>query len=88
MSVQENVLREDFAAMLDEAFGTGDMAEGSVVKGTVVKVTPTETVLLGDTAIWTPPPPEPEPPPPQPMSAHRRHTEVNKASDLIQVRSS
>ncbi|MBP0581572.1 30S ribosomal protein S1 [Labrys sp. LIt4] len=38
MSVQENVLREDFAAMLDESFGTSDMAEGSVVKGTVVAI--------------------------------------------------
>ncbi|QEN89186.1 30S ribosomal protein S1 [Labrys sp. KNU-23] len=38
MSVQENVLREDFAAMLDETFGTSDMAEGSVVKGTVVAI--------------------------------------------------
>jgi small subunit ribosomal protein S1 len=38
MSVQTNVLREDFAAMLDETFGTSDMAEGSVVKGTVVAI--------------------------------------------------
>jgi small subunit ribosomal protein S1 len=32
------VTREDFAAMLDESFGTNDMAEGSVVKGTVVAI--------------------------------------------------
>jgi small subunit ribosomal protein S1 len=30
--------REDFAAMLDESFGTADMAEGSVVKGTIVAI--------------------------------------------------
>ncbi|CAM5773635.1 30S ribosomal protein S1 [Labrys miyagiensis] len=39
MSVQANTaMREDFAAMLDESFGTSDMAEGSVVKGTVVAI--------------------------------------------------
>ena len=39
MSVQTNTaMREDFAAMLDETFGTSDMAEGSVVKGTVVAI--------------------------------------------------
>jgi small subunit ribosomal protein S1 len=32
------VAREDFAAMLDETFGTSDMAEGSVVKGTIVAI--------------------------------------------------
>src|ERR1051325_4915431 len=30
--------REDFAAMLDEAFGQGSLNEGSVVKGTVVAI--------------------------------------------------
>ncbi|MDQ0395369.1 30S ribosomal protein S1 [Labrys monachus] len=38
MSLQTNVMRDDFAAMLDETFGTSDMAEGSVVKGTVVAI--------------------------------------------------
>ncbi|WP_284316293.1 30S ribosomal protein S1 [Labrys miyagiensis] len=39
MSVQtHSAMREDFAAMLDESFGTSDMAEGSVVKGTVVAI--------------------------------------------------
>jgi small subunit ribosomal protein S1 len=33
-----DVAREDFAAMLDESFGTADMAEGSVVKGTIVAI--------------------------------------------------
>ena len=30
--------REDFATMLDEAFGTGNLQEGSVIKGTVVGI--------------------------------------------------
>ena len=30
--------REDFAAMLDEAFGQGNLQEGTVVKGTVVAI--------------------------------------------------
>jgi small subunit ribosomal protein S1 len=30
--------REDFAKMLDEAFGTGNLQEGSVIKGTVVGI--------------------------------------------------
>src|SRR4051794_149639 len=30
--------REDFAAMLDEAFSSGDLQEGSVIKGTVVGI--------------------------------------------------
>src|SRR3954451_7301185 len=30
--------REDFAALLEESFGTNDMAEGSVLKGTVVAI--------------------------------------------------
>ncbi|MGZ3411899.1 MAG: S1 RNA-binding domain-containing protein, partial [Xanthobacteraceae bacterium] len=30
--------REDFAAMLDESFGTGNQQEGSVVKGTIVGI--------------------------------------------------
>jgi small subunit ribosomal protein S1 len=30
--------RDDFAAMLDEAFGTGNLQEGSVIKGTVVGI--------------------------------------------------
>ena len=30
--------REDFAALLDESFGTNDMAEGSVIKGIVVAI--------------------------------------------------
>ena len=30
--------REDFAAMLDEAFGQGNLQEGTVVKGTVVGI--------------------------------------------------
>jgi hypothetical protein len=51
-----------------------------------VKVTPTDTALLGEIAIWTPPPPpELEPPPPQPIRRHRANTEVNKASDFIGV---
>ncbi|MDQ0467303.1 30S ribosomal protein S1 [Labrys wisconsinensis] len=38
MSAHALALREDFAAMLDESFGTADAAEGSVVKGTVVAI--------------------------------------------------
>ena len=30
--------REDFAAMLDEAFGQGNLQEGTVVKGKVVGI--------------------------------------------------
>ncbi|HEY4140389.1 MAG TPA: S1 RNA-binding domain-containing protein, partial [Pseudolabrys sp.] len=30
--------REDFAAMLDESFNTGNLQEGSVIKGTVVGI--------------------------------------------------
>ncbi|BAT61713.1 30S ribosomal protein S1 [Variibacter gotjawalensis] len=30
--------RDDFAAMLDESFGSGEMTEGSVIKGTVVGI--------------------------------------------------
>lgn len=33
-----NPTRDDFAAMLDEAFGGGDLGEGSVVKGTVISI--------------------------------------------------
>jgi small subunit ribosomal protein S1 len=33
-----NPSREDFAAMLDESFGGGDLGEGSVIKGTVVAI--------------------------------------------------
>ena len=32
------VTREDFAALLDESLGANDMAEGSVIKGTVVAI--------------------------------------------------
>ncbi|MGH6754122.1 MAG: 30S ribosomal protein S1, partial [Bradyrhizobium sp.] len=38
MSAHATALREDFAAMLDESFGTADAAEGSVIKGTVVAI--------------------------------------------------
>jgi len=30
--------REDFASMLEESFGSNELAEGSVVKGTVVGI--------------------------------------------------
>ena len=30
--------REDFAKLLDESFGTGNLQEGSVIKGTVVGI--------------------------------------------------
>ena len=30
--------REDFAKMLDESFGTGNLQEGSVIKGKVVGI--------------------------------------------------
>ena len=30
--------REDFAAMLDESFGSGNLQEGSVIKGTIVGI--------------------------------------------------
>src|SRR5688572_2263872 len=30
--------REDFAELLDESFGTGNLQEGSVIKGTVVGI--------------------------------------------------
>src|SRR5580692_12676714 len=33
-----NPTREDFAALLDESLGRGDVAEGSVVKGTVAAI--------------------------------------------------
>ncbi|HVG51377.1 MAG TPA: 30S ribosomal protein S1 [Xanthobacteraceae bacterium] len=33
-----NPSREDFAAMLDESFGTGNQQEGSVVKGTITAI--------------------------------------------------
>src|SRR5450631_1526179 len=31
-------LHEDFAALLDESFGNGNLQEGSVIKGTVVGI--------------------------------------------------
>ncbi len=37
-STQFNPSREDFAAMLDESFETGNLHEGSVIKGTVVAI--------------------------------------------------
>ena len=30
--------REDFAKLLDESFGSGNLQEGSVIKGTVVGI--------------------------------------------------
>ena len=33
-----NPSREDFAAMLDESFGSGNLQEGNVIKGTVVAI--------------------------------------------------
>ena len=33
-----NPSKEDFAAMLDESFGSGGLAESSVIKGTVVAI--------------------------------------------------
>ncbi len=38
MSVAMNAGREDFAALLNESFGSTDMMEGSVIKGTVVGI--------------------------------------------------
>jgi small subunit ribosomal protein S1 len=35
---EANSLRDEFAALLDESFGSGDAVEGSVVKGTVVGI--------------------------------------------------
>ncbi len=37
-TAQQNPTREDFAAMLDESFETGNLQEGSVIKGTVVGI--------------------------------------------------
>ena len=37
--------REDFATMLDEAFGTGNLQEGSVIKGTVVGIEKDSAVI-------------------------------------------
>ena len=31
-------MHEDFAALLDESFGNGNLQEGSVIKGTVVGI--------------------------------------------------
>ena len=38
MSVAMSAGREDFAALLDESFGSNDAMEGSVIKGTVVAI--------------------------------------------------
>jgi small subunit ribosomal protein S1 len=38
MAIAATPTREDFAKMLDEAFGTGNLQEGSVIKGTVVGI--------------------------------------------------
>jgi small subunit ribosomal protein S1 len=38
MSTSMNSGREDFAALLDEAFGSSDMMEGSVIKGKVMAI--------------------------------------------------
>jgi small subunit ribosomal protein S1 len=34
----QNPSREDFATMLDESFNTGNLQEGSVIKGIVVGI--------------------------------------------------
>src|SRR5471030_758080 len=38
MATAEAPTREDFAKLLDESFGTGNLQEGSVIKGTVVGI--------------------------------------------------
>ena len=38
MATAQAPSREDFAKMLDEAFGTGNLQEGSVIKGKVVGI--------------------------------------------------
>ena len=38
MNTMMNNGREDFAALLDEAFGSSDMMEGSVIKGKVMAI--------------------------------------------------
>ncbi|MCB1485891.1 MAG: S1 RNA-binding domain-containing protein, partial [Bauldia sp.] len=38
MSVAEQSMKEDFAALLNESFNTEEVMEGSVVKGTIVAI--------------------------------------------------
>jgi small subunit ribosomal protein S1 len=45
-----NPTRDDFSALLDEAFGSTDFAEGTVVKGKIVGIE--KDFAIVDVGIW------------------------------------